>query len=142
MKRNKRTSQEGANVAAIVPPTEAPRTETPSEGLGATVTMKKLTIAEIPTEARNAGHKPREFVKYTVTYDGEKHAEVVSRMAPQAHACLAILVDLRAHEMPEPEVMRAVYSSREHLNTTQDPWRIFQYYRPKLVEAGVLAVTK
>lgn len=64
---------------------------------------------------------------------------------PQAMACLRIIKDNVAPDgegvvgsVSEESLKSLVNVRREELKTRQDPWRIFQYYRPQLIAAGIL----
>lgn len=60
---------------------------------------------------------------------------------PQAIACLKILqesVDPKTHQAPEATIKKAVDDRQGELRTRQEPWRIFQYYRPTLVKLGLM----
>jgi hypothetical protein len=63
---------------------------------------------------------------------------------PQTRACLRILkgcVTKGADGLwtcSEEELKAAVYERVAELHTRQDGWRIFQYYRPRLIEAKII----
>lgn len=67
---------------------------------------------------------------------------------PQAMACLRILkdtigeltvkVDGMIGECTEDDLKAAITTRQAELHTKQDPWRIFQYYRPRMIEAGII----
>lgn len=62
---------------------------------------------------------------------------------PQAKACLNILKDVVVDEngvltVKEDDLKKAVVARQDELKTRQDPWRIFQYYRPQLIAAGIV----
>lgn len=61
-------------------------------------------------------------------------------LPPQARVCYQILVDACGEEMGVSEsVLREVIMKRAvELKTRQDPWRIFQYYRPQLIAARLV----
>lgn len=55
---------------------------------------------------------------------------------PQAQACYTIFRDAVNPEkktISEDQLKRAVEARASELKTRQDPWRIFQYYRPVLI---------
>jgi hypothetical protein len=73
------------------------------------------------------------------------------KMPPQARTCLAFLTECAAKDEAynaKPVEDRGVFSIKEdafkvyvveqaaRLKTRQDPWRIFQYYRPELIKSG------
>ena len=59
----------------------------------------------------------------------------------QASVCLCML--LQACEdsgtCTEAKLREVVQARAQELKTKQDPWRIFQYYRPQLVKLGFIA---
>jgi len=62
---------------------------------------------------------------------------------PQAMACFRILVDnveeVNGERRVKEDLLKAkVYERAAELHTKQDAWRIFQYYRPRMIEAKVL----
>jgi len=62
---------------------------------------------------------------------------------PQALACLKIARESATEKdgtmvLTEDELRAAIIKRAEEIKTRQDPWRIFQYYRASLVQAGVL----
>lgn len=64
---------------------------------------------------------------------------------PQAMACLRIIKDTIAPgvegiigECAEEDLKAKIFERQSELHTKQDPWRIFQYYRPRMIEAGIL----
>lgn len=74
------------------------------------------------------------------------------KMPPQAKTCLVFFTECMAgdaeyqkKESPRPTYIIAenlfkdyVIVNAARLNTRQDPWRIFQYYRPELIKSGFL----
>ncbi len=64
---------------------------------------------------------------------------------PQAMACLRILKDTITPggegivgECTEDDLKAKILERQAELHTKQDPWRIFQYYRPRMIEAGIV----
>ena len=58
----------------------------------------------------------------------------------QAKVCWSLFercIEARPH-VKEAELRQFVEANAAELKTKQDPWRIFQYYRPKLIEAKLL----
>jgi pyruvate/2-oxoglutarate dehydrogenase complex dihydrolipoamide dehydrogenase (E3) component len=113
-------------------------------------------LASIATTTKSNGHKVRN-VNYTVSLPDMGDATKLASLAPQAKAVYAILVQTATtkHPLPEgeegpmpaltltePEVIAAVNEHASLLNTRQDPFRIFQYYRAALIDANVLRQTK
>lgn len=57
----------------------------------------------------------------------------------QASACLRILSDAAKDGKVTEDVARAAIAQRApELKTRQEPWRIFQFYRPQLIKLGHL----
>jgi hypothetical protein len=98
------------------------------------------------------GPRPKRYKKkvcYRFVFDPEceGHAAVYNRLPPQACALIDLLHDLtklperpegRSHIFTEEELQGYITLRREQLYTRQDPWRIFQYYRGKLISGGFL----
>lgn len=63
------------------------------------------------------------------------------KLPRQAKICICIMVDAcgDTQSCTEAQLRAKVAERAEELKTRQDPWRIFQYYRPMLVKAGVIA---
>jgi len=55
------------------------------------------------------------------------------QMAPQARMILRSLEDRGIMRISEQDLKVAV-----QVKTKQDPWRIFQYYRPKMISLGII----
>ena len=55
------------------------------------------------------------------------------KLPPQATACLELFLSEGTNEVTETRMKELIMEKREVLNTKQDPWRIFQYYRPQLI---------
>lgn len=72
------------------------------------------------------------------------------KMPPQAKECLKFLAELAALDeykinesraivtIPEKVVREKVMRDQLRLHTRQDPWRIFQYYRPVLIKEKLI----
>lgn len=70
------------------------------------------------------------------------------KMPPQAKTCLEFFSELvkkynpegedKIVTVPEKEVQAYVLEQQIRLKTRQDPWRIFQYYRPTLIQNGFI----
>ena len=58
----------------------------------------------------------------------------------QALQCLALFTELIANNpsVTEEQLKAHVIKEQARLKTRQDPWRIFQYYRPKLISLHLL----
>lgn len=102
----------------------------------------------------------RKNIYQTRTYAVIPSDDYVARLrVPQAIACYRILVDsatprdtgqrrvhpttrepepIIVHEIVESELREIITRRAEELHTRQDPWRIFQYYRPVLMREGLL----
>lgn len=69
------------------------------------------------------------------------HGVPTGKMQPQAIACARILATASdVKHIPESEAMALIEAAHKdgRLKTTQDPWHIFQYYRPRLIEKDFL----
>jgi len=87
-----------------------------------------------------------------VEINGKKEQQPAKRLrlnldtvkTPQAKTCLRIMADV-VHPndkgdlvCTEGELKKAITERQAELKTRQEPWRIFQYYRPRLVEQGLV----
>jgi hypothetical protein len=83
-------------------------------------------------------------VAYKFIFDGsnEACAKMYGRLPPQACAVIDIFVKATANKgvnhFTEVEMQGIIELNKEDLNTKQDPWRIFQYYRGRLITLGIL----
>lgn len=101
---------------------------------------------------KTRGPRPKRYKKklcYRFQFDPscEGHLNIYNRLPPQACALIDLLLDLtkiedrppeRRNIFDEEELQGFIYLRREVLQTKQDPWRIFQYYRGKLITGGFL----
>lgn len=71
---------------------------------------------------------------------GVKWGESSPITTRQASVCLTIFRDALGDKksLSERELRDEVVRRAPELHTKQDPWRIFQYYRPQLIAAGML----
>ncbi len=79
--------------------------------------------------------------KYHLGADSDKPAVVSAIHTPQAKVCYAILCDgVSAHPegITETDLKALVNTRAAEIKTRQDPWRIFQYYRPTLIAAKLV----
>jgi hypothetical protein len=73
--------------------------------------------------------------------DSDKPEVVSSIHTPQAKVCYQILIDgVKAHPegITETDLKALVNTRAAEIRTRQDPWRIFQYYRPTLIKAKLV----
>ncbi len=85
-----------------------------------------MTAAKVKRTAKNR--------TYVVSREGDKTV----KLTPQAVECLRIVFSVGKDEIPEVELIEAF--SKAEIKTKQDKFRIFQYYRKNLVEAGWITV--
>lgn len=68
--------------------------------------------------------------------------QTVAALPPQAKKCIEFLTacceKASSNQCTEPALKELVMERASELNTRQDPWRIFQYYRPQLIQAHVI----
>lgn len=96
------------------------------------------------TGAKRTAHKLAdrryEVVKFEVPAD--------VKLPPQAKTCMAFFAEMAKtaghddtkgiFDVPEKDFNAYVVANAERLKTRQDPWRIFQYYRPQLIQGGFI----
>lgn len=75
--------------------------------------------------------------EYELTFDPKDEKNTGPIKTPQALACLRILresVNPDTRKVREKDLQKIVMKRQDELHTKQDPWRIFQYYRPEMVK--------
>ena len=72
-------------------------------------------------------------------YSFDIPSELHSKMTPQIRQILGGISESGNSEFQEPELKTLVSELAESgkLKTTQNPWRIFQYYRANMLSAGI-----
>lgn len=97
----------------------------------------QLVKLVLELEAKKSKGPRIKNVEYSVKDLGEGTG--FSKLPPQAKTVLGWIQD----EGPvSEEKLREIAAQRaEELKTKQDPWRIFQYYRPRLINEDFLLVT-
>lgn len=125
---------------------------------------KWCVMAEDRTTAPGSNSAPKDPVTgrkstigtriYTVLWDGKS---AYALKTPQATACLKIITEearptkvevkdpttgldnwVEVPQITEAALKEAVVRRQAELRTRQDPWRIFQYYRPQLIQAKLI----
>jgi hypothetical protein len=85
------------------------------------------------------GNKERKSSLDTRIYTLVSPQPAEAPKTPQAKTCLAFLRDsVKNGQITEADLKRVVETRAAELKTRQDPWRIFQYYRPTLIKGGYL----
>lgn len=77
----------------------------------------------------------RVYRRAVLTPREEKMRGDANALCPQAKACLDIFMSAGLDEIPEARMRQIVEEQADKLRTRQDPWRIWQYYRPQLIGA-------
>lgn len=98
---------------------------------------KKLIITPAPKDlskiikvrGRPAGQNDQRV--YVFNYD--QFNQKYKALAPQARMILRSLEDRGIGRITETDLKAAI-----QVKTKQDPWRIFQYYRPKMISTGIV----
>jgi len=60
------------------------------------------------------------------------------RLAPQAIAVVGVILEQEKPEITEVEIFTAVGAAKDQLGSKQTPWRVFQYYKKAIIEAGFI----
>ena len=87
------------------------------------------------------GEKERKSsILQSVYTRGDKKIADVALNTYQAKQCYVIFDQLigTGASVTEEQLRRKVEERAAELKTKQDPWRIFQYYRPKLISLGLM----
>jgi hypothetical protein len=77
-------------------------------------------------------------VTYEMVGTKETRAASAAKLPPQARYALAILELDGTESVSEARAMELIAEHKDQLRTKQDPWRIFQYYRPRMIESDIL----
>lgn len=127
-----------------------PKSKHKQEALDRAWTAVVAVTANVPAPAqpkgrRKKGDRPvRQAKQYTLQYDfdhpGESAEKKFKDLPPQAQTCLHIMAKGGKNEYPEADLKELVAKNSKELETVQEPWRIFQYYRGRLQEEGFLKV--
>lgn len=95
-----------------------------------------------PGERRTGKLANRRYVKVRDEdlSDAERGTRTEARrsLCPQARACLEIFEAAGVDEVPESRMRGLIEENQDRLKTRQDPWRIWQYYRPTLIRERFL----
>lgn len=103
-------------------------------------------------DRKTRGPRPKRYKKkiayrFQFDPDNQGHQNAYGRMPPQACAIVDLLHELtqietrpadRRNIFTEEEMQGFINLRKDVLHTKQDPWRIFQYYRGKLITSGFL----
>lgn len=93
-------------------------------------------IGKLRENVKRGGRRIQNRV-YRISTEG--NTEI--RLSPQAITCLEILFSSKKKELQESEVAELISANAEKFGKTkQEPWKIFQYYRKALKDAGFLTV--
>lgn len=109
----------------------------------------KLTIVPVPelsfvfspdggavvSGKRKRGRPAHQLDKRIYHFNFERFYDREREFAPQAKQILRALSAKNLTSISEAELIPLV-----SVKTKQDPWRIFQYYRPKMISRGVLRI--
>lgn len=82
--------------------------------------------------------KKREVDIYKILVETDKSKKLIAELAPQAQAVVEIIRADGKLQYTEDELKALMDSHKGKLRTKQTAWRIFQYYRGKLIGADVL----
>lgn len=90
--------------------------------------------------------KRRLLYKFNVPVKSEMLKQAIVHLPPQAQVIVDI-IEIACSTRSEPsfseeELQQVVEQHAFMLHTKQDPWRIFQYYRGKLISAGVMRLSR
>lgn len=110
-------SDKGAAAKRILPMLEQKRAET------------KPAPKDLKVRGRPAGQLDQRVYVFNFDQFNLKYKQ----LAPQARMILRSLEDRGIMRISEQDLKAAV-----QVKTKQDPWRIFQYYRPKMISTGIV----
>ena len=114
-----------------------PRMQVPQDWSKDQVWGRMCTRALDRTSRPSRSTGPR-IINRTYYFIGDQ-AAVALLKTPQMRQCAIIAREACGEKGCSEQVMQeAVSKHAESLRTKQEPWRIFQYYRPRLVEEKIL----
>lgn len=100
---------------------------------------KNEILDKLRENSKRRGGNRAKNREYTIKTDG--NAE--TKLSPQAITCLEILFAEKRNKMMEQEIIGLINDNAAKFGETkQSPWKIFQYYRKSLVNAGFIVVEK
>ena len=91
--------------------------------------QKRAEQKPVPVRGRPAGQLDQRIYVFNFDQFNLKYKQ----LAPQARMILRSLEDRGIMRISEQDLKVAV-----QVKTKQDPWRIFQYYRPKMISTGIV----
>lgn len=95
-------------------------------------------LAKLRENSKRKGGKRFRNREYTIKTDGNMD----SRLSPQAITCLEILFASGKKTVSEEELHNILMEAADQFKTKQTPWKVFQYYRKSIIEAGFLTMVK
>lgn len=128
-------SDKGAAAKRILPMLEQKR----SEAKLTVVPAPQFTVhptadgGAVVKVKRGRGRPAGQTLNRTYVFDFAMYQSTNRRLAPQAKQILDALAAIGKTRYVETELQQTV-----KVKTKQDPWRIFQYYRPKMIACRVL----
>lgn len=122
-------SDKGAAAKRILPMLDQKR----AEASRLVFTDPPANVGSLIKVKRGRGRPAGQTLNRTYVFDFAVYQNNVRRMAPQAIQILDALVNLGQTTYTETELQQVV-----KVKTKQDPWRIFQYYRPKMISCRIL----
>jgi hypothetical protein len=111
----------------------------PKQTLAMAVWLELCKRADLVTKsaAQSAGGERKSTLNNRVyIIDRKKMAQSLADLPTQAITCLQLMWSHDSDQISEGALKELITSNATKLNTRQDPWRIFQYYRAKLNELG------
>ncbi len=105
---------------------------------------EEKTAQVVAASASQRKYERKSPNKYTLLM-GEGSDKAMKDLAPQARECVSIMGDFAKElgrlEFGEDELRAKFEASADRLDTKQDPWRILQYYRGKLIGSNLLRIS-
>ncbi len=101
---------------------------------------KSKESEKLPPQEKREYKRRRNESTYVIRPPTDRKADIMGKLAPQAQILETIMRSSGKSEFPESELRELLDEPEnfEKLNTKQPSWRIFQYYRSKLIQAHVL----
>jgi len=98
---------------------------------------QKAMLEALKANSKRQGGRRFKKRKYIVKEDGDVNV----KLSPQAIRCLEILFEGGKLEYTEEEA-HGLFDGADMGKSKQEPWKVFQYYRKSLVDAGWIVLEK
>jgi len=96
---------------------------------------KKTLLETLRENSKKQGGRRFKNREYQIKEDGD----VTQKLSPQAIKCLEILFENGENPISEQDAFN-LFEGADFGKSKQNGWKIFQYYRKSLIDAGFLEI--